>query len=1641
MSGRWARCQVGLVAVCVGCLEPTAAVDGLRTVNPANHRWFPIASGTHAVGRVLTGYNASDVPNPIACESCHDATAASFSQFSCVGCHIHARELTDRLHGATPGYRHESPGCYACHTDGARAPYGHPGITQQCAACHDVGAPFAALPRPGFIHPERGDIDCGACHVTRSWREATVAPAEAHDPLRSRTVVGLIPAWSGSSIMSFSAQSQTLRMVMDHATPQAPSAAMRACGNCHAGSATGSYYPGDFHASVAALGIAQPTRCSDCHAAALPSGFVGPTATTPVRTPASGEMAHDAFEWSNGARTATRAVGQDCGVCHRAPSLAPGAWADAVGVGGTATYHAALAAAGVRQPSSCLDCHANSRPTGVVTSANAAVPAGLRFDHGQTAALADCATCHQASAAGVFASWAGGRFHPLVSAPLSTCLPCHTGERPVSTTGWVSPTYPQAPFDYGTNARGVGHGNGMDCVVCHDGAATRNGSLSWQGGYFAHGPGTASESTCIACHTTQRPDLLPGTTPAAMAALLRYDHASSGTGDCMGCHQATVTAGTYANYFNPMTHALPGGDWQGAQHYPGDAYDPARNIVVNARIPSYAGTDMVSVSPQAETLTMRMDHATHQVAAAVMTDCSGCHATAEAGAYFPGELHPSLANLDLPQPTTCAGCHQATMPVGMVGPVDNSRQPASGGMKHDAVHWANRAPTAMRAVTQDCAVCHASPSAERAASWVNDRTGSGRAVFHASLSAAGQPQPGSCLDCHANSRPAGVLDSTTARLPGGVEFDHRMADALVDCAACHSTGGAATWTSWAGGQFHLAGAGTPATCLPCHRGERPTTTSNWVSTTFQEMPFDYVTNALGVTHGAGLDCVQCHTGPGSGAWGAAPNWIGGVYRHAPAPQAGGPTCVACHMTQRPDLQPGTTAAAMATLLGFDHSTGGAGDCLGCHRATVTANRYAHYVNPATGALPGGDWRDGVAYPGDTLVASQTAFITATTLTLLRSGAYNLVRGMTLASATLHNAMVHTSAAVPVPVHAGSAADPDFNACWHCHAHNAGTVTSYLDGTFHAALAGYSATPGAAVTPLPQPAARCNDCHAQMRPPGIVQRAGSNLRPMDHNALFTATVILGGAPAMGVADLDCASCHTQPGGSWDDGTFHPNIGAAVPLDCTVCHYPLMADTPRSDPADGTHYSMRHASAEVAFQNCIDCHTEALATSATTRVSATAFAGATFHPHVSAQPVACLDCHAVSQPAAGASTQSSVTYSLPMGGTATNGAQWMNHGARDVVGKDCVVCHAAGARTLGSAWLTSDSFHAAVANAGACGSCHGLGNGQGSVPGTNNNLPVGLINSATLTTTASTPGAGRHDQISHTDVNVASHDCGFCHTQQGVSAAPAVQGREWAQADFHVNFTGATALVMNRTSGRCSNCHMNLKPDSSVTRLDHSTFSSAPGTEDCAACHAWPGTGTTAAPNWLGAAGVPPFLAVGGFTIPRPPAAAAGTLQAGISNLPHPAVAAGTLCTACHTTASGGRRALGYDHLSPLINTNCNACHEAAPAAGGAAFNDLLGTLWSGATVGHGAGDSRPYTLTGVVPSFKANNRPCMAPNHFYPTDCRECHVKPAGNGLTTTGAAFITAWRFRHATGAPMTKPATCNKCHASAASGGCGIPD
>ncbi|MEW5740733.1 MAG: hypothetical protein AB1938_17530 [Myxococcota bacterium] len=1105
---------------------------------------------------------------------------------------------------------------------------------------------------------------------------------------------------------------------------------------------------------------------------------------------------------------------------------------------------------------------------------------------------------------------------------------------------------------------------GASCYACHPAGAHVDG--------FTH---TGITDNCGPCHA---PD-------TAFAALPKpnFTHREYGTSDCGACH-LDVT------------------DWAVVSGAPNDKFDPFRDVQVDALAPNWSGPVITSVSPDPQLLHMVMNHSATAIDPTLNAACNNCHAQADQGQFYPGVFHWALADRGLTQPTRCTECHQAT-PRGFVGPLDTARTPQSGEMRHDAVAWANGAPTATRLVTQECVVCHQPPADPTEPVWFFDSVldDGGVPRMHATLSAAGQPQPTSCIDCHANSRPTGNVTSAS------ITFDHSAE--LGDCAGCHLS-----FTTWAGGVYHRAGSATPSTCLPCHEPERPTSTAGWQGN-FTASPFDYVTNADGVKHVGDLDCAVCHTGPGTGMWGSNANWRNGQYGHT-ATQLAASWCIDCHTTQRPDrLTPPADA-------GFDHAANGSGDCFACHEATVTRGSYVNLL-----PIPGGDWRGGQSYPGSTLISVPNQSVRVQSTALGRDAGF--VVSMTTTTVNLPNAFRHTSPAIPAQVFPGPAASPDMMSCWHCHTSTGTTVTAYSNGLFHSALDNYRAMPGGPVTPLPQPTT-CDDCHRGMRPPNIVSKtdAGTWLLPMDHAATFT------GGSVTGVPAMDCGACHNTPGlgpTRWSDGKFHSNTPTgAAPSECVNCHYPL-STTAQADVTQNTN-AMRHRSSRVRIQACATCHTMALGRATQTPVAATLWRTGLFHPNASPQPTGCTECHSASAPAM--ATQSTVVYTLTQGGTATNGGQWMNHGDSSVTSRDCAACHQADARASGSAWSRSAPYHAVVTNPSGCARCHGTTNGRGTVIGTNNNLPAGLIDSVTVTT-SSAAAPGTRDQINHADSNVTRFDCNFCHTQAGPSTVAGVQGREWKQASFHRKFTAANPAIYDGTTGRCSNCHMNVKPGPAFTAFAHASYTATPGTQDCGSCHSWPGT-NPANPNWLGAEGMPHGTSGATATSTLDCNSCHGQGGAATHKLSVPAashyggITNGNRCTSCHINFAGFKDTvtnLKYAHTNAAANAGngCRNCHVFA--------NQLYTTLTNTPaltfpTVAGGHQFSQTRSVSG---SFDGDTFTTPHNNGTRLDVCGNCHQY--SNTTSTTNI-----WNFKHKPSNPgipsgnksqaNTMPG-CNFCH------------
>jgi hypothetical protein len=529
-------------------------------------------------------------------------------------------------------------------------------------------------------------------------------------------------------------------------------------------------------------------------------------------------------------------------------------------------------------------------------------------------------------------------------------------------------------------------------------------------------------------------------------------------------------------------------------------------------------------------------------------------------------------------------------------------------------------------------------------------------------------------------------------------------------------------------------------------------------------------------------------------------------------------------------------------------------------------------------------------------------------------------------------------------------------CAACHSQS--NLGIYAGGKFHASLTAKG---------LAQPTS-CRDCHAGTLPVDIV--GSSSLKSMDH-----ASPLSGGGSSS--SNFDCATCHTQPGVTFADGQFHFKVSSKTPTNCTSCHYGVMPQTPIK--------KMAHAS-NFAVQDCLACHAQPTSAQANNPAT-TDWAGGLYHGKISTAPSSCIDCHSGQKP-------SGVTVS-------TIDSQHMSHMSTSL-GTECATCHLNDQSTSPRAWQKNSQFHVKVTSPTACQDCHGLTNGGGATAGTNNDLPAGLTFSDTKTT-SSVAAANTFVQITHKDINVAGKDCNICHSQVGPG------GTKWKSGQFHAK---VTTLTLNGTSGRCDNCHMNVKPTVVVSGMNHSTI----GTQDCSACHNYPGTGTQAAGNWLGAAAGGPHTAAfitsnanncinchtsGGSTTP-PIGRPATVINSGRIGKFSKTI------TFAHNFTSTSAGSAGTSTVTYAMNV-CLGCHTSAAtkamANNGAGYLDTKAWVGSGAfnhsiptTVSFNGTTTTINTSTSIqscLPchanealSGTKHNLNCLAPKS--PTDCVQCH---------------------------------------------------
>jgi hypothetical protein len=162
-----------------------------------------------------------------------------------------------------------------------------------------------------------------------------------------------------------------------------------------------------------------------------------------------------------------------------------------------------------------------------------------------------------------------------------------------------------------------------------------------------------------------------------------------------------------------------------------------------------------------------------------------------------------------------------------------------------------------------------------------------------------------------------------------------------------------------------------------------------------------------------------------------------------------------------------------------------------------------------------------------------------------------------------------------------------------------------------------------------------------------------------------------------------------------------------------------------------------------------------------------------------------------------------------------------GARDL---DCSVCH----KELPGVF-SDGAFHGSVVPATPkdCVSCHYLT----------------MADSSTADVRS-----GTTFEMQHTSAQLTFHTCTTCHPSALANATSGeIAAESWRPGYYHAVLATQPTL--------CNDCHAVSLPTATSGAFDHGALTADAGTRDCGECHTFPGTGTLAAPNWLGAANPP------------------------------------------------------------------------------------------------------------------------------------------------------------------------------------------
>jgi hypothetical protein len=757
-------------------------------VTPEEHDpSFPIGAGTkHALGR-----SAAD--GPIACASCH-AGAASFRDFSCLGCHEHRAEQMNGVHRGLEQYRFESPRCLQCHprgnTDGAIDDATHTeryfpiddGSAHQaisCSECH---------PSPG----DRSIVGCTSCH-----QHQPLAMQEVHGPMPgylwdSPACLGCHDRAQNPGALSHpffptdrGAKHERITCTECHASRQDRTA--MACITCHEHERTET---DGQHQGVPEYAY-DSGSCVLCHRQAQVPGVIQHT-FFPIDPPATHALGTPVDNAGFSPNTTV-----SCASCHTEPTdraaigcLDCHAHAEDV----LATTHAAIPGY-AWTTNNCLFCHPNGEPTGYVDHTRFPIAAGTVHApvscnecHASPTnrSLLTCTSCHEHRIEAVEPPHRGMPGYAFDSA---ACFNCHDSAQ-VPGRFDHEPLFPlQAPSTH----------TGLACRDCHTNPLTRSqlSCTSCHLGTHDQQPMAQTHQdianyswtpvSCLGCHPTGSADNVVFSHPYFPIA----QGSVHGTYSCVDCHTtpgdntkvSCTTCHLGAHDLQPMTArhaAVSGFSWDTAQclfcHPNGE---PTGNIDHELYFPLRAPAAHAPVA----CADCHLDPANRLV-----VGCAECHAGDSPAMPTVHTGVPGFANTS----SACLQCHRRAEPTGTID--HNPWFPIAAGTAHGGSVYAAKVASTENSCTachlsrtdrkrNDCAACHAgvapvpTTAHTRVNGFVNNSTNCkqchadaqiDRLVAHTAFSP--RHEGARCIDCHRNFR---------ADKPFGIDFDR------ADCVACH----------------------------------------------------------------------------------------------------------------------------------------------------------------------------------------------------------------------------------------------------------------------------------------------------------------------------------------------------------------------------------------------------------------------------------------------------------------------------------------------------------------------------------------------------------------------------------------------------------------------------------------------------------------------------------------------------------------------------------------------------------------------------------------------------------------------------------------------------------------------------------------